>query len=109
MSQAGVPAVRRADLALILLVTLAWGLNYPVMKSVVSGYPPLTFRSFTFLLALCRSFPSCESPRVSLLGIERAEAKTDHGQETRASREARAPKARRLHALTLIPHANLVR
>jgi len=52
MAQAGAPAVRRADLALILLVTLAWGLNYPVMKSVVAGYPPITFRGLTFLLAL---------------------------------------------------------
>jgi drug/metabolite transporter (DMT)-like permease len=52
ISASGAPAVRRIDLALILLVTLAWGLNYPLMKSVVAGYPPMTFRGLTFLLAL---------------------------------------------------------
>ena len=38
------------DVFLILLVTFSWGLNYPIMKFVVTSYPPLTFRSFTFTL-----------------------------------------------------------
>ena len=35
---------------LILLVTCSWGLNYPIMKFVVTKYPPSTFRALTFLL-----------------------------------------------------------
>jgi drug/metabolite transporter (DMT)-like permease len=38
------------DVFLILLVTFSWGLNYPIMKFVVTSYPPLTFRAFTFTL-----------------------------------------------------------
>ena len=38
------------DLFLILLVTVSWGLNYPIMKFVVTSYPPLTFRAFTFTI-----------------------------------------------------------
>jgi drug/metabolite transporter (DMT)-like permease len=38
------------DLFLILLVTCSWGLNYPIMKFVVSAYPPLTFRALCFVL-----------------------------------------------------------
>ena len=39
------------DLLLILAVTLAWGMNYPIMKHVVMQYPPATFRTMTFVLA----------------------------------------------------------
>jgi drug/metabolite transporter (DMT)-like permease len=45
-------AVRRVDLVLILLVTLAWGVNYTVMKAVVSNFPPISFRALTFLFGL---------------------------------------------------------
>lgn len=38
------------DVLLILLVTVSWGLNYPIMKFVVTSYPPLTFRAFTFTI-----------------------------------------------------------
>lgn len=38
------------DVFLILLVTISWGLNYPIMKFVVTSYPPLTFRAFTFTI-----------------------------------------------------------
>ena len=38
------------DLFLILLVTCSWGLNYPIMKFVVTQYPPSTFRALTFIL-----------------------------------------------------------
>lgn len=40
------------DLLLILLVTCSWGLNYPIMKYVVTSYPPLSFRAFTFLIGV---------------------------------------------------------
>ncbi len=34
----------RHDLVLLLLLTLAWGLSWPVMKVGVQGLPPLFFR-----------------------------------------------------------------
>jgi drug/metabolite transporter (DMT)-like permease len=42
--------INSLDLLLILLVTVSWGLNYPIMKFVVTSYPPLTFRDFTFTI-----------------------------------------------------------
>ena len=33
------------QLILVILVTLTWGLNWPMMKMGVTGYPPLTFRA----------------------------------------------------------------
>jgi drug/metabolite transporter (DMT)-like permease len=38
------------DLFLILVVTCSWGLNYPIMKFVVTQYPPSSFRALTFIL-----------------------------------------------------------
>jgi len=35
----------RKQLVLVVLVTLSWGLNWPMMKMGVTGYPPLTFRA----------------------------------------------------------------
>ena len=35
----------RKQLILIILVTLTWGLNWPVMKMGVTDFPPLTFRT----------------------------------------------------------------
>lgn len=42
--------INSLDIFLILLVTVSWGLNYPIMKFVVTSYPPLTFRAFTFTI-----------------------------------------------------------
>lgn len=42
--------INSLDLLLILLVTVSWGLNYPIMKFVVTSYPPLMFRAFTFTI-----------------------------------------------------------
>jgi drug/metabolite transporter (DMT)-like permease len=42
--------INSLDVFLILLVTISWGLNYPIMKFVVTSYPPLTFRAFTFTI-----------------------------------------------------------
>jgi drug/metabolite transporter (DMT)-like permease len=38
------PAIRR-DLLLLVLLTLFWGVNWPVMKLGVAQLPPLFFRS----------------------------------------------------------------
>ena len=37
---------------LLVLLTLAWGLNWPVMKFGVTGYPPLAFRAMSMWLGL---------------------------------------------------------
>jgi drug/metabolite transporter (DMT)-like permease len=41
--------INATDLLMVLIVTVSWGMNYPVMKFVVNSYPPSAFRSFTFL------------------------------------------------------------
>ncbi len=35
----------RKQIILIIAVTLSWGLNWPMMKMGVTGFPPLTFRA----------------------------------------------------------------
>ena len=42
----------RKQIILIVLVTLTWGVNWPVMKLGVTGYPPLTFRAICLLLGV---------------------------------------------------------
>ena len=59
-SPAGAEALPRLGLVLLALLSLAWGLNWPVMKVALSEVPPWTFRTIcTFggaagLFALCR-------------------------------------------------------
>jgi drug/metabolite transporter (DMT)-like permease len=40
------------QLLLLVLLTIAWGLNWPVMKLGVTGFPPLTFRAVSMWLGL---------------------------------------------------------
>ncbi|WP_369821786.1 DMT family transporter [Polaromonas sp. OV174] len=40
------------QLLLLAFLTLVWGLNWPIMKLGVTGYPPLTFRALCLWLAL---------------------------------------------------------
>jgi len=42
--------INATDLLMVLIVTVSWGMNYPVMKFVVNSYPPSAFRAFTFLI-----------------------------------------------------------
>ena len=42
----------RKQFILIVLVTLTWGLNWPMMKMGVTGYPPLTFRAICLLMGV---------------------------------------------------------
>ncbi|MEJ5992085.1 DMT family transporter [Ramlibacter sp. PS3R-8] len=46
------PALSRTQLALVVILTLAWGLNWPVMKLGVTEFPPLTFRALSMWLGL---------------------------------------------------------
>ena len=50
MSSSQHQSLSGTDLLLILIVTIAWGMNYPIMKYVVMQYPPTTFRAMTFVL-----------------------------------------------------------
>jgi drug/metabolite transporter (DMT)-like permease len=50
MTQNTAPNITGTDLLMILIVTLSWGLNYPIMKYVVTNYPPVSFRALTFIL-----------------------------------------------------------
>jgi len=38
--------------SILVLLTIVWGLNWPVMKLGVTGYPPLTFRTLSMVLGL---------------------------------------------------------
>lgn len=45
-------ALSRRQLAVLVLLTLVWGVNWPVMKLGVTDYPPLTFRALSMWLGL---------------------------------------------------------
>jgi drug/metabolite transporter (DMT)-like permease len=45
-------AITPRQLVLLALLTLFWGLNWPVMKIGVSGYPPLAFRTLSMWFGL---------------------------------------------------------
>lgn len=42
----------RGDIWLLAIVTIAWGLSYPVIKIAVTTYPPLAFRSIGLLIGV---------------------------------------------------------
>lgn len=46
------PHLSRQQLVILVLLTLAWGINWPVMKLGVTAYPPLTFRALSIWLGL---------------------------------------------------------
>lgn len=46
------PSLTRLQLALLIPLTLVWGLNWPVMKLGVADYPPLTFRALSIWLGV---------------------------------------------------------
>jgi drug/metabolite transporter (DMT)-like permease len=45
-------ALSRQQLVTVVVLTLVWGVNWPVMKLGVTGYPPLTFRAISMWLGL---------------------------------------------------------
>ncbi len=45
-------ALSRQQLILLVLLTVVWGLNWPVMKLAVADYPPLSFRALSIWLGL---------------------------------------------------------
>jgi drug/metabolite transporter (DMT)-like permease len=45
-------ALSRQQLAILVLLTLVWGFNWPVMKLGVTVYPPITFRALSMWIGL---------------------------------------------------------
>ena len=45
-------ALSRQQLILLVLLTLVWGINWPIMKLGVTGFPALTFRSISMWIGL---------------------------------------------------------
>jgi drug/metabolite transporter (DMT)-like permease len=45
-------ALTRQQLVLLVFLTIVWGINWPVMKVGVTGFPPLTFRTLSMWLGL---------------------------------------------------------
>ncbi|MBI5278763.1 MAG: DMT family transporter [Burkholderiales bacterium] len=45
-------SLTRQQLVLLVLLTIVWGVNWPVMKLGVTDYPPLTFRAISMALGL---------------------------------------------------------
>ena len=46
------PTLTRRQLILLVLLTVVWGINWPVMKIGVTDYPPLTFRAISLVLGV---------------------------------------------------------
>jgi drug/metabolite transporter (DMT)-like permease len=42
----------RQQLTALVLLTLVWGLNWPIMKLGVTGFPPLSFRTLSIWIGL---------------------------------------------------------
>ena len=57
--------VKLASVGLVLL-TLAWGLNWPIMKMGVADYPPLTFRAISIACRPPMSNGSCSTTHCSV-------------------------------------------
>jgi drug/metabolite transporter (DMT)-like permease len=45
-------ALSRQQLILLVLLTIVWGVNWPIMKFGVTGFPPLTFRTVCMWIGL---------------------------------------------------------
>jgi drug/metabolite transporter (DMT)-like permease len=45
-------ALSRQQLILLVLLTLVWGINWPIMKLGVTGFPPLSFRTLCMWIGL---------------------------------------------------------
>ncbi|RYX95523.1 MAG: DMT family transporter [Comamonadaceae bacterium] len=45
-------SLTRRQLVLLVALTLVWGINWPIMKLGVTGFPPLTFRAASIFLGL---------------------------------------------------------
>ena len=62
----------RRDLFLLVILTLCWGVNWPLIKLAVTDFPPLAFRSWSMLLGLAFLGPYIVM-RAEGFGVPRAE------------------------------------
>ncbi len=46
------PRLTPTQLLLLVLLTLVWGINWPVMKAGIAGFPPLSFRALSLWLGI---------------------------------------------------------
>lgn len=46
------PALSRQQLVLLVVLTVVWGINWPIMKLGIADFPPLTFRAMSLALGL---------------------------------------------------------
>jgi drug/metabolite transporter (DMT)-like permease len=46
------PVLNKTDLILLALLTLFWGVNWPIMKFAILDYPPLTFRGLSMSIGV---------------------------------------------------------
>ncbi len=46
------PSLTRRQLWTLITLTLVWGLNWPIMKFGVTGFPPMSYRSLSMLTGL---------------------------------------------------------
>ena len=49
-AMSALPSLTRRQLWTLITLTLVWGINWPIMKLGVTGFPPLTFRSCSMLM-----------------------------------------------------------
>ncbi len=66
------PAFSTRQIVLLVLLTLVWGLNWPVMKLGVTHFPPLSFRSLSMWLGLPVLYVAVRAMKVPL-HIERSQ------------------------------------
>jgi drug/metabolite transporter (DMT)-like permease len=63
-------AFDRRQILLLVVLTIVWGLNWPVMKLGVTGYPPLAFRALSMWFGL---------PVLALRGASRSRSRERTG------------------------------
>jgi len=71
----------RKQILTLVILTLVWGMNWPILKIGVTGYPPITFRSISMLIGwpllgivlwkmkVTFKVPRCEWKKLMLLAI----------------------------------------
>jgi drug/metabolite transporter (DMT)-like permease len=68
-------SLTRKDWFLLALLTLSWGVNWPIMKIGVRDFPPMTFRTLGMLGGLPAIWLAARMQRISM-AIPHGEAKT---------------------------------
>ena len=59
-------SLTRQQLLVLIVLTLIWGFNWPIMKLGVTGFPPLTFRALCFAIAIPVMWLGLRAMRVPL-------------------------------------------